>query len=68
MIDITYVLALIAVPFVLGFANGGAAQWVPHGLAVVLLISSMLTRYELGMVGVFSMPMHLMLDVGGPRS
>jgi len=64
IIDIGFVLVLIAAPFALGFANGGAVQWVPQALAVVLLISSMLTRYEWGMIGMFSMPMHLMLDVG----
>ena len=64
IMDLGMVAILLAAPFALGFATGGAKQWLPMGLAVVLFASSMLTRYELGMIGLIPMPMHLMLDVG----
>jgi hypothetical protein len=64
MVDIGMVLLLIATPFVLGFANLGAAQFSMQGIAAILLIASMLTRYEFGLLGIIPMPMHLVLDIG----
>jgi hypothetical protein len=55
---------LIAAPYLLGFANHTAAQWVPTVIGVAILGASMLTRYELGVYGLIPMPMHLMLDAG----
>ena len=64
LIDIGMVIVLIAAPFLLGFANGGAAQWVPIGAAIAIAGVTMVTRFEWGAVGLVPMPMHLMADVG----
>jgi hypothetical protein len=56
-------LLLIAAPWLLGFAAGGAETWVPVTLGVLLLIYSMMTDYELGLVRAIPMPVHLGLDV-----
>ena len=54
---------LIVAPYLLGFANGTAAQWVPQALGAMAIVYSLMTRYELGVVRVIPMPVHLGLDV-----
>lgn len=56
---------LIAAPYLLGFADGSAAQWLPIALGSGVLVYSLLTRYELGVLRLIPMPLHLMLDAGG---
>lgn len=56
-------LLLIASPWIFGFADGSAAQWVPVVLGLGALVYSLLTRYELGVAPVISMPAHLGLDL-----
>ena len=53
---------LIAAPWVLGFADGGAETWVPVILGAGAILYSLLTDYELGAVRMLSMPVHLGLD------
>ncbi|MGG5887170.1 SPW repeat domain-containing protein [Falsiroseomonas sp. HC035] len=55
---------LIVVPYLLGFADGTAAQWVPQILGAGAIIYSLLTNYEHSAVRVIPMPMHLVLDTG----
>ena len=58
-------LALIAAPFVFGFAYvGGIAVILPMVLGVGLILYSLLTNYELGIPGVKFIPMtyHLIFD------
>ena len=55
-------IVLILAPYILGFADGGPAQWVPQILGVGALIYSLLTDYELGVMRVIPMPVHLGLD------
>jgi hypothetical protein len=55
---------LIVAPYLLGFADGTAAQWVPQILGAGAIVYSLLTNYELGAVRVIPMPVHLMLDIG----
>jgi hypothetical protein len=62
VLDYAVGVLLIAAPYLLGFANGGAAQWVPMILGVLAIGSALMTRYELGAVHLIPMPMHLMLD------
>lgn len=57
-------LLLIVAPWLLGFADGTAAQYVPQALGVAALIYALLTDYELGVVRLIPMPVHLMLDAG----
>lgn len=57
---------LIAAPWLLGFAQGGAETWVPVILGTGVILYSLFTDYELGVVKSLSMPMHLWLDgLGG---
>jgi hypothetical protein len=55
---------LIVVPYLLGFADGTAAQWVPQLLGLVAIGGALLTDYELGVMRVIPMPVHLMIDIG----
>jgi hypothetical protein len=58
-------VALFAAPFLFGFADlGGASVWVPWIIGAMILVQSLMTRYELGVVKVVPMSMHLMLDYG----
>lgn len=55
---------LIALPWLFGFADGTAAQWVPVILGLGAIGYSLVTDYELGVAPVLSMPTHLALDAG----
>ncbi|WP_435016738.1 SPW repeat domain-containing protein [Tundrisphaera sp. TA3] len=61
MMDYLMGIALIAAPFLFRFPEG-AARWVPVVLGAGAIAYSLLTDYELGVVGVFSMPAHLGMD------
>lgn len=56
---------LIAAPWILGFADGGAETWVPVILGAGVIVYSLFTAYELGAVPAIKMPVHLGLDVVG---
>lgn len=62
MLDYGVGLLLLVAPYLFGFANGGAAQWVPMILGLGAIAYSALTRYELGVVKLIPMPVHLALD------
>ncbi len=63
MVDYVMGLLLIVAPFLFGFATGGAAQWVPIVLGVVMLAQALMTKYELGLVHLIPMPVHLTMDL-----
>lgn len=63
IIDYVVGILLILAPFLLGFANGGIAQWLPIVLGAGTIVYSLMTRYELGAVKVIPMPLHLGLDI-----
>lgn len=63
VLDYVVGLLLIASPWLFGFADGGAAQWVPIAVGLGNIAYSLLTDYELGLTPLFSMPAHLMLDL-----
>lgn len=63
VIDYVVALILIAAPFLLGFADGGEAQYVTMGLGAFVIVYSLLTKYELGAIGLLSFSTHLALDV-----
>lgn len=65
MLDYGMGIILILAPWILGFADGGPEQWVPVVLGVSVILYSLITNYELGVVRVLSMPTHLGLDVAG---
>ena len=62
VIDYIYGLALIAAPFLFGFADGTAAQWVPIVIGLATIGMSLLTRYELGAIKVLPMLAHISID------
>jgi general stress protein CsbA len=63
VVDYAMGALLIVVPYILGFADGTAAQWIPQVLGAALIGASLLTDYELGVVRVIPMPVHLFLDI-----
>ncbi|CAN5743374.1 SPW repeat protein [soil metagenome] len=62
ILDYAVALLLIAAPWLLGFARGGAETWVPVGLGIATILYSLLTDYEMGIVRRLQMPLHLWLD------
>ena len=56
---------LIVAPWLLGFADGGPAMWVPIILGAGVIVYSLLTDYELSVMRAIPMPVHLGLDVAG---
>lgn len=62
-LDYTLAAVLFFAPNIFGFAEyGGAAVWVPRIIALVVLTQSIFTRYELGLIKMLPMRMHLMND------
>ncbi len=57
-------VALLLAPNIFGFADDGpdAAIWVPRVLGIIVLLQSVMTRYELGLAKILPMRMHLMND------
>ncbi len=62
VIDYLWGIALIATPWLFGFATGGAAQWVAVVSGAGAILYSLVTVYELGAVRIIPMSMHLALD------
>jgi drug/metabolite transporter (DMT)-like permease len=65
MLDYLMGALLIASPWLFGFADNEAARWVPVGLGAGVLLYSVFTDYELGVVKKVQMPVHLFLDALG---
>ena len=66
VIDYVVGVLLILAPYILGFANGGPAMWVPILLGASIIVYSLLTRYPLSVAKVIPFNVHLGLDaVGG---
>lgn len=63
VIDYVVGVLLILAPFLFGFADGSAAQWVPMILGLGTIVYSLLTDYELGAMRIIPMRSHLVLDV-----
>jgi len=56
-------ILLLILPNLLGFADeGGAAVWVPRIIGAITLLQALATEYELGLMRVLPMRMHLMND------
>lgn len=65
ILDYAMGLLLIVLPWLLGFADGQAAQWVPVIVGLAVIIYSLFTDYELGLVRLIPMPVHLGIDALG---
>ena len=56
-------VVLLILPNIFGFADlGGPAVWIPRILGIVDLLQSLATNYELGVVKILPMKVHLMND------
>jgi hypothetical protein len=56
-------LVLIAAPWLLGFSElDGPAVWVPVTIGAGMIALALMTAYEYGLVGLVSMPGHLVVD------
>lgn len=64
MMDYLIGVLLIAAPWLLNFARGGAETWVPVVIGAATILYSLFTNYEMGVVHSISMPAHLMMDAG----
>lgn len=62
IIDYVVGILLILAPFILGFADGGPAQWVPIVIGAGTIVYSLMTRYELSAVKAIPYRTHLMID------
>jgi hypothetical protein len=64
VLDYTVGVLLITAPFLFAFQHTGLAAWLFIALGAGAIVYSFFTDYELGMVRVIPMPVHLMLDAG----
>ena len=56
-------ITLLAAPNLFGFSEvGGAAVWVPRIIGIIVVLQSICTNYEVGLIKVVPMKMHLMND------
>jgi len=56
-------LLLLAGPNLLGFAEiGGVTAWIPRVVGLMILLQALVTDYELGVMKVVPIGMHLMVD------
>lgn len=62
IVDYLWGVALLVMPLVLGFPLGRAATWIALGFGAGAILYSLLTRYELGLIPLIPMPVHLGLD------
>jgi hypothetical protein len=62
MLDYLVGALLIVLPWLAGFARGGAMTWVPVIFGAAAIVYSLFTDYELGIWPRLSMRMHLVLD------
>lgn len=64
IVDYLTGVLLIALPWLLGFADGGTAQWVSVIVGVAVLGLAAMTDFEVGLMRIVPMPAHLMVDLG----
>lgn len=65
IVDYATATLLVLSPWLFDFADGGIKQWLPILLGIIVILYSLMTDYELGAVRKITMPVHLMLDLGG---
>lgn len=64
ILDYVVGVALIAAPWLFGFASvGGAAVVIPVVLGIGLIVYSLFTKYEWGPFKLIPMPVHLVFDI-----
>jgi hypothetical protein len=66
VIDYLWGIALMASPWLFGFADVPSAMWVALVFGAGAILYSGLTAYEFGILKILPMPLHLILDgLGG---
>ncbi|GAB2799798.1 SPW repeat protein [Rhabdobacter roseus] len=63
MLDYLSGVLFIASPWLFGFNDGGAAQWLPMVVGFSILLMSLFTEYELGVMKSIKMTTHLNTDL-----
>ncbi|MFP4093237.1 MAG: SPW repeat protein [Cyclobacteriaceae bacterium] len=63
ILDYLMGVLLIASPWIFGFANNEAAQWVPIVIGILVIGQSLFTNYEVSLIQIIPMPFHLGMDV-----
>lgn len=56
---------LIAAPWIFGFSDNAAAMWVAIIIGIGAIAYAALTDFELGLIRIIPMPVHLAIDVVG---
>jgi hypothetical protein len=65
VIDYLWGLSLLASPWLLGYADVPAAKWLAIVFGVGAILYSLITAYELGLLRILPMPLHLIVDGAG---
>jgi hypothetical protein len=63
VLDYLVGLLLIVSPWLFDFAQNGAETWIFVALGAGAIVYSLLTRYEMGVVGLIPFKAHLAIDV-----
>ena len=63
VLDYLSAVLLIAAPWLFGFEDVTTAKWVAVIAGVLILLMSIFTKYELGMIRSIPMATHLSIDV-----
>ncbi|MBM6596360.1 SPW repeat domain-containing protein [Microvirga pudoricolor] len=65
-IDYLWGLALLSTPWIFGYADVTAANWIAVTFGAGAILYSAVTDYELGLLRVLPVPLHLLIDgIGG---
>jgi hypothetical protein len=62
VIDYLWGMALLSTPWLFGFADVPAAKWTAVFFGLGAILYSALTAYELGLIKILPMSLHLILD------
>src|SRR3954468_10155964 len=63
IVDYLSGVLLLLAPNLFGFAEmSGAVVWLPRIAGIVILLQALMTNYELGLIKVIPMAMHLIAD------
>ena len=66
VIDYIWGVVLLVTPYLLGFADWSAAHWILILFGLGAILYSLFTDFEVGLVRMIPMPLHLMVDgLGG---
>ena len=63
MLDYVFAFVLITGPWLLGFARDREETWVPFAVGLGLVINSLVTNYEAGVIRKLPLVAHLTIDV-----